>query len=127
MGRRAHELADHVRVAEPRREAQRLVGHVPTGRVRADQFGAEKRALHLDARAAESTLFKGLVVSGWHTAAATMRLLVRGELQPAGGIVGAGIDELRWLRPVRTDDVLRIESEVVDVSAPSSGRQLGVL
>jgi acyl dehydratase len=44
---------------------------------------------------------KGLAASGWDTAALTMRLLLESELKPAGGIVGAGLDEFRWPRPVR--------------------------
>ena len=62
-----------------------------------------------------------LAASGWHTAAATMRLLVEGELRPAGGIVGAGVDELRWPRPVRPGDELRIKSEILEVR-PSRSR-----
>jgi acyl dehydratase len=96
---------------------------------RAKAFAEEfdPQPFHLDERAAEASLFRGLAVSGWLTASATMRLLVQGDLKPAGGILGAGIDELRWLRPVRTNDELRIESEVIEVAAPHPGRQLGVL
>jgi acyl dehydratase len=96
---------------------------------RAKAFAAEfdPQGFHLDERAAQESLFSGLVVSGWHTAAATMRLLVDSELKPAGGILGAGIDELRWLRPVRPNDEIRVESEVLEVTAPQPGRQHGTL
>ena len=96
---------------------------------RTKAFAAEydPQPFHLDEHAAEASMFRGLAASGWLTAAVTMRLLVRSELRPAGGVLGAGIDELRWLRPVRLDDELRIESEVVEVGAPHPGRQLGVL
>ena len=84
---------------------QRFIG---TTRIRLDAARAKAFAeefdpqpFHLDASAAEQSLFRGLAVSGWQTAAVTMRLLVDSELKPAGGILGAGIDELRWLRPVR--------------------------
>jgi acyl dehydratase len=50
-----------------------------------------------------------------------MRLLVESDLQPAGGIVGAGFDEFRWPRPVRPGDELRVESEVLEVR-PSKSR-----
>jgi acyl dehydratase len=46
------------------------------------------------------SIFGGLAASGWHTAAFTMRLLVEGELKPAGRIVGIGFDEFRWPLPV---------------------------
>jgi len=55
-------------------------------------------------------MFGGLVASGWHTAAITMKLLVESDLKPAGGIVGAGFDELRWPLPVRPGDELRVEA-----------------
>jgi len=86
-------------------------------------FAAEfdPRPFHLDDDAARDTIFRGLAASGWHTAALTMRLLVESEIEPAGGIVGAGFDEFRWPRPVRPGDVLHIESEVLEVR-PSRAR-----
>src|SRR5262252_497666 len=60
---------------------------------------------HLDeAAAARNATFGGLTASGWHTASVTMRLLVEGELKPEGGIIGLGVDEIRWPRPVRPGD-----------------------
>ncbi|MEH3145163.1 MAG: MaoC family dehydratase [Methylobacterium frigidaeris] len=81
----------------------------------------DPQPFHLDEREAEGTFFGGLAASGWHTAALTMRLLVDGGLPLAGGIVGAGMDELRWPRPVRPGDRLRLESEVLEVR-PSHSR-----
>ena len=85
-------------------------------RIEADRikrFAAEfdPQPFHLDERAASESMFGSLAASGWHTAALTMRLLVEGDLKPAGGIVGAGFDELRWPRPVRPGDELRVESD----------------
>src|SRR5439155_8751542 len=75
------------------------------------RFAAEfdPQPFHLDDHAARATIFGGLAASGWHTAALTMRLLVGSELQPVGGIVGAGFDQFRWPRPVRPGDELHIE------------------
>jgi len=78
----------------------------------ATQF--DPQPFHLDEVAAKSTLFGGLAASGFHTAALTMRLLVDGGAPIAGGIVGAGLDELRWPRPVRPGDTLHTESEVLE-------------
>ena len=75
----------------------------------------DPQPFHLDEKAAQETMFRGLAASGWHTAAVTMRLLVESELKPAGGIVGAGFDEFRWPRPVRPGDELRLQSEVLEV------------
>jgi acyl dehydratase len=69
----------------------------------------------------------GLVASGWHTAAMTMRLLVDSGFDPAGGIVGAGFEEFRWTRPVRPGDELRVEAEVVEVRPSRSRPDQGIL
>ena len=61
----------------------------------------DPQPFHLDEVAAEKTLFGGLAASGWHTAAVTMRLLVDGGLPLAGGIIGAGVEEIRWPHSVR--------------------------
>ena len=81
----------------------------------------DPQPFHLDEKAAHSSMFGELVASGWHTAALTMSLLVNGGLPLAGGIIGAGADELRWPRPVRPGDRLRVESEILEVR-PSSSR-----
>jgi acyl dehydratase len=93
-----------------------------SGRLRIEQerikaFAAEfdPQPFHLDEKAARDSIFRGLAASGWHTAAATMRLLVESDLKPAGGILGLGFEEFRWPRPVRPGDELRIESEVLEV------------
>ncbi len=90
---------------------------------RIKSFAAEfdPQPFHLDEEAAKSTLFRGLAASGWHTTAMTMRLLNDSDLKPAGGIIGAGFDELRWPKPVRPGDTLRVESEVLEVR-PSRSR-----
>lgn len=86
-------------------------------------FAAEfdPQPFHLDEAAAATSVFQGLAASGWHTAAVTMRLLVDSTFKPAGGIVGAGFDEMRWPRPLRPGDELHVESEVLEVR-PSQSR-----
>lgn len=59
----------------------------------------DPQPFHLDNEAARDSLFGSLAASGWHTAALTMRLLVDSEPKLAGGIIGAGFDELRWPLP----------------------------
>lgn len=105
-----------------------------SGRLRIDEeqirrFASEfdPQPFHLDDQAARDTIFRGLAASGWHTAALTMRLLVESEFKPAGGIVGAGIDELRWPRPVRPGDELRVESEVLEVRPSKSRPEQGMI
>jgi acyl dehydratase len=93
-------------------------GRLVIEKERIKSFAAEfdPQPFHLDENAAEGPLFRGLAASGWHTAAATMRLVVESDIKPAGGIVGAGFDEFRWPRPVRPGDELRLESEVMDAA-----------
>jgi acyl dehydratase len=87
----------------------------------------DPQPFHLDAEAARDTLFGGLAASGWHTAALTMRLQVEGEFRPAGGLIGAGMDELRWPRPVRPGDELRIETEILEVRPSRSRPEQGLV
>lgn len=92
-------------------------------------FAAEfdPQPFHLDEAAAQETLFRGLAASGWHTAAVTMRLLVDSEFRPAGGVVGAGLEELRWPRPARPGDELRLEIEVLEVRPSKSRPEQGIV
>lgn len=93
------------------------------------RFAAEfdPQPFHLDPAAAEASFFGGLVASGWHTAAATMRLLVGGGLPVAGGVIGAGGDEIRWPRPVRPGDTLSVETEILEVRPSRSNPKVGLL
>src|SRR4051794_12813844 len=80
----------------------------------------DPQPFHLDAEAAKDTLFEGLVASGWHTAAITMRLLVESGLPLAGGVIGAG-GGISWPRPTRPGDILQVESEILELK-PSRSR-----
>jgi acyl dehydratase len=92
-------------------------------------FAAEfdPQPFHLDDDAANVSFFGGLVASGWHTAALSMKLLVEGELKIGGGLIGLGAEELRWPRPVRPGDVLRVESEVLDLRRSKSQPDRGIV
>jgi acyl dehydratase len=87
----------------------------------------DPQPFHLDEATARETFFSGLAASGWHTAALTMRLLVDSALTPAGGLIGAGADELRWPRPVRPGDELWLESEVLEVRPSKSRADIGLV
>jgi len=104
-------------------------GRLRVERARIKSFAAEfdPQPFHLDEEQAQSSLFRGLAASGWHTAAMTMRLLVESELKPAGGILGMGFDEFRWPKPVRPDDELHLEIEVLEVRTSKSRPDQGVI
>ena len=80
----------------------------------------DPQSFHTDDAAARGTLFGGLAASGWHTAAISMRLLVSSGLPIAGGIIGSG-GELSWPRPTYPGDILRVESEILEL-VPSRSR-----
>ncbi len=86
----------------------------------------DPQPFHTDPEAAKSTVFKGLAASGWHTACATMRMLVDGAMPFVGGSVGFGV-ELSWLRPVRPGDALSVEAEILDIVPSSSKPNQGVV
>lgn len=89
----------------------------------AKQF--DPQPFHLDAEAAKDTLFGGLVASGWHTAAISMRLLVESGLPIGGGIVGVG-GEIAWPKPTRPDATLHVESEILELRPSRSRPERGV-
>ena len=100
---------------------------IDVDRIKAFAAEFDPQPFHLDEQAASESFFGGLAASGWHTAAATMRLLVESDLRPAGGVVGAGFDEFRWPRPVRPGDELRVESEILEVRPSKSRPEQGLV
>jgi acyl dehydratase len=96
---------------------------------RIQSFAAEfdPQPSHLDEAAAREGLFGGLIASGWHTAAVAMRLLVDSDLGLAGRGAGLEIESLKWLRPVRPNDRLRLEGSVTETRPSQSRRDRGVV
>src|ERR1700719_1021539 len=86
----------------------------------------DPQSFHLDGAVADQTMFKGLIASGWHTAAITMRLFVQ-ALNFAEGAIGLGVDELRWPNAVRPGDRLQVETEIVDLRVSRSKPSHGVV
>jgi len=86
----------------------------------------DPQPMHLDDAAARETLFKGLAASGWHTAAMAMSLTV--QIRPFGPhpLIGLGVDNLRWMMPVRAGDELHVEGEVISLT-PSKTKPQGVV
>jgi len=94
--------------------------HVDAAAIKTFAAQFDPQPFHLDEKAARESFFGGLVASGWHTAALTMRLLVGSGFQPAGGLIGVRGEELKWPRPVRPGDQLHVEVEVLDVRRSKS-------
>src|SRR2546427_7355699 len=86
----------------------------------------DPQMFHLNPKTAERTIFKGLIASGWHTAAITMRLFVQ-TLNFSEGAIGLGVDELRWPNAVRPGDGLQVETEIIDLRVSRSKPSHGVV
>ena len=91
-------------------------------------FGREfdPQIFHLDSEAATQTIFRGLAASGWHTAAVSMRLFVD-TMNVAGGIIGMGVDELKWPAAVRPADELHLEIEILEARISKSRPGYGII
>ncbi len=76
----------------------------------------DPQPFHVSAEAAADTMFGGLIASGWQTCSVTMRLLVDNFMNKTASLGAAGVDELRWLQPVRPGDTLSVRIEVLETS-----------
>jgi acyl dehydratase len=85
----------------------------------------DPQPFHTDEAAAQKSILKGLAASGWHTAALAMRLAIAARPFGPHPLFGAGVDDLRWLKPVRPGDTLHLEGEVVEL-VPSQSKPQGV-
>ena len=74
----------------------------------------DPQEFHLDEEAARRTHFGGLVASGWHTGCLAMRIVVDGLLEGSTSMGSPGLEDLKWLRPVRPDDPLTLTIEVLE-------------
>jgi len=99
--------------------------HMDEDRMKAFAAEFDPQPFHLDEEAAQHSVFRGLAASGWHTAAATMRLMV-GSLPFASGMIGLG-GEIAWPKPTRPGDTLRVESEIVEIVPSRSKPNQGVV
>lgn len=87
----------------------------------------DPQAMHIDAEASARGPFGGLIASGWHTAAMTMRLFVEHYLSKVATLPSPGIDELRWVLPVRPGDRLRVRVTVTEARRSRSKPDRGVV
>lgn len=87
----------------------------------------DPQPMHVDAAAAAAGPFDGLVASGWQIAALSMRVFIQSGGYGKTPVVGLGIDELRWRKPVRPGDALTVEREVVEVTRSNSRPDRGTI
>ena len=87
----------------------------------------DPQPFHTDPVAAKQSVFGGLIASGWHTASLTMRLLVDHYISHVASLGSPGVDELRWLKPVRPSDTLSIRVTLLEAQRSSSKPDQGFI
>lgn len=87
----------------------------------------DPQPFHVDEEAAEGSAFGGLIASGWHTASVFMRLYADALLSRAASMGSPGVEELRWLKPVRPGDILRARLTVLDTALSERNPKRGTV
>lgn len=87
----------------------------------------DPQPFHIDEEAAKDSIYGGLIASGWHTCAMTMRMVCDGLLRRAASLGSPGVDSIRWLRPVRPGDRLRTRMTVLEARASRSKPDRGIV
>lgn len=86
----------------------------------------DPQAFHLDSVAAAQSIYGGLIASGFHVIALTFRLFIQTGVLAESSMGSPGVDEVRWLAPVRPGDTLRVSTEVVEVRPSNSRPDRGI-
>lgn len=87
----------------------------------------DPQPFHVDATAAAASPFGGLIASGFHTAALSFRLFWQTGAITGGSLGSPGLDELRWLKPVRPGDTLHVVAKVLETKRSTSKPDRGVV
>ena len=104
-------------------------GHVVVDEAEVIEFAKryDPQYIHTDPAAAAAGPFNGLIASGWHTAGLMMRMFVESYLSEASSLASPGIDELRWMKPVRPGDRLTLRATVLQVKRSTSKPDRGMV
>lgn len=87
----------------------------------------DPQPFHIDGAAAQDSIYGGLIASGWMTASVAMRMMVDHYISPLASMGSPGIDELRWIKPVRPGDRLRMRVTVMDTRRSQSRPDRGMV
>lgn len=90
-----------------------------------EQF--DPQPFHVDEDAAKASPFRGLIASGWHTCSVMMGLIVRNTLSGSTSMGSPGVDEIRWIKPVREGDTILMKSTVLDKRVSESRPDRGIV
>jgi len=87
----------------------------------------DPQSFHIDPEAAKESAYGGLIASGWHTGSIMMRMLVDGFVSEVASMGSPGLDELRWLAPVRPGDTLRCRIRILETRRSASKPDRGLV
>lgn len=87
----------------------------------------DPQPFHVDKQAGERSIYGGIIASGWHTCGMIMRLMVDGFLHDAASLGSPGVDEIRWLKPVRPGDTLSVSMTALEMRPSASKPDRGVI
>ena len=87
----------------------------------------DPQPFHVDKEKAEQSFFGGIIASGWHTCSVAMRMMCDAYLNESASIGSPGVDNIRWLKPVRPGDTLRAERVILESRASSSKTDIGIV
>lgn len=87
----------------------------------------DPQPFHIDEDAARKSMFGGLIASGWHTVGMVMRMMVDSYLRDSASLGSPGVDNVRWLKPVRPGDTIRATRTVVETRTSKSRPEMGMV
>lgn len=87
----------------------------------------DPQPFHIDREAAAASIYGGVIASGWHTCSLMMRMVVEGLMGSSSSMGSPGLDGVRWLRPLRAGDTLRVRYLTTQVKASNSKPDRGVV
>ena len=87
----------------------------------------DPQSFHVDEAAAQQSLYGGLIASGWHTCAMVMRMMCDAYLLQSVSVGSPGIDNLKWLKPVRPGDTIRAQRTTLETRVSKSKPDIGIV
>jgi acyl dehydratase len=87
----------------------------------------DPQPFHIDEEAARRSMYGGLIASGWHTVAMVMRMMCESYLNQSASLGSPGVDNVRWLKPVRPGDTIRAQRTVLESRASQSRPEMGLV
>jgi acyl dehydratase len=87
----------------------------------------DPQPFHVDEAAARRSMYGGLIASGWHTVALVMRMMVDSYLNASASLGSPGVENVRWMKPVRPGDTIRATRTVLETRASASRPEMGIV